>query len=48
MHHVDPHGEMFKILEAQMCEFVPGTASPREPARMGLARLHGRAGLGVP
>jgi phage terminase large subunit-like protein len=30
MHHVDPHGEMFKILEDQMTTFVAGVAAPRE------------------
>ena len=29
IHHVDPHGDAFRTLESQMCEFVPGaTASP--------------------
>jgi phage terminase large subunit-like protein len=27
MHHVDPHSDAFRILESQMCEFVPGTTT---------------------
>ena len=30
MHHVDPHREMFKVLEDQMTTFVPGVTAPRE------------------
>jgi phage terminase large subunit-like protein len=30
MHHADPHDEGFRVLESQMCEFVPGTPPPRE------------------
>ena len=26
MHHVDPHADTFRTLEAQMCEFVPGVS----------------------
>jgi len=32
MHHCDPHGDVFRILETQMCEFVPGAT--RSPGRM--------------
>ena len=32
MHHVDPHADAFRVLEAQICEFVPGAT--RSPDRM--------------
>jgi phage terminase large subunit-like protein len=30
MHHVDPHGDAFRILEDQMTSYVPGMPAPRE------------------
>ena len=49
MHHVDPHGDMFKILEAQMCEFVPrhdASAGGCQQAGMDESRQDGYAGIG--
>ena len=30
MHHVDPHADSFRVLDSQMCEFVPGMSASRE------------------